>query len=142
MCCQAPRTESSQLRRGFRHLTACQVDSGKLRPDHVAMVQRMLVTVTDDLDGSEGAETISFAYRGRAYEIDLGEKSQAKFDKAMAPFLSSARRVSSGTKIARPRSSSDFDLHAIRTWAHEQGYEVASRGRVAAEVVEAYQAAH
>jgi len=112
------------------------------RLDHDDMVQRTLVTVTDDLDGSSEAETISFAYKGRAFEIDLGEKNLAKFEKALAPFLAAARRPLSGTKIVRQRSSSDVHLGDIRAWAHEQGYEIASRGRVAASVVEAYKAAH
>jgi hypothetical protein len=30
--------------------------------EHLAMAKTMVVTVTDDIDGSDGAETISFGF--------------------------------------------------------------------------------
>ena len=39
-------------------------------------------------------------------------------------------------------AQSDIDLHAVRAWAAEQGYEIASRGRVSKVIVAAYNAAH
>jgi hypothetical protein len=39
------------------------------------MGKKEVVTITDDIDGRAGAETVTFAYAGRSYEIDLGEKN-------------------------------------------------------------------
>ena len=41
------------------------------------------VVVTDDLDGSPGAETVSFGVDGHSYEIDLSEKNRAGFGKSL-----------------------------------------------------------
>lgn len=43
------------------------------------------VRLVDDLDGSDGAETVSFAVDGKTYEIDLSEGNAAKLRDALAP---------------------------------------------------------
>jgi Lsr2 len=104
----------------------------------------MHVVVSDDLDGSEGAETVSFGFDGVGYEIDLGEKNRAKFEKAFAPYVQHGRRVTqqrsrrSGAASTRSRA----DLSAVRGWAKEQGMHVSERGRISSEVMEKYAAAH
>jgi hypothetical protein len=111
------------------------------------MVARTIVTVFDDLDNPEGATTVTFAYRGTSYEIDLGEKNQAALDKALAKFIAAAR-PSSQTRLAGGRKRSDVklgtraELATIRAWAREHGFEVSDRGRVSSEIREAYDAAH
>ena len=42
------------------------------------------VTVVDDLDGSEAAESVEFALDGVAYEIDLSEDNAEKLRDALA----------------------------------------------------------
>ena len=109
------------------------------------MASQTITQITDDLDGSAHATTVSFSYGGKELQIDLSKKNQAAFDKAVKPFIEAARNVrTDGTRKAttRSRKSSPADLAAIRTWATENGYEVSNRGRIAATVVEAYQAAH
>ena len=104
------------------------------------MVARTTVTIYDDLDNTEGASTVSFAYRGTSYEIDLGEKNQAALDKALAKFIAVARkkdgRPSSLSSRGRPnaRTKGRTDLTAIRVWAQEQGFQVSDRGRIPGEV--------
>ncbi|WP_198538015.1 Lsr2 dimerization domain-containing protein, partial [Mycobacteroides chelonae] len=39
-------------------------------------------------------------------------------------------------------SASKEQLAAIRQWARKHGYEVSDRGRIKAEVIEAFEAAH
>ena len=39
------------------------------------MAQRVLVTLADDLDGGEAAETIAFGVDGQWYEIDLSSQN-------------------------------------------------------------------
>ena len=99
------------------------------------------IVVTDDLDGSEGAETVSFAYQGVEYTIDLAEKNQAKLQKALTPYLQAGSRVAGRKKTAgvssAPRRN---DLSAVREWARENGHQVSERGRISAEVLDAYHA--
>jgi hypothetical protein len=113
------------------------------------MVARTIVTVYDDLDNTEGASTVSFAYRSTNYEIDLGAKNQAALDKALAKFIAAARKKAgpapsspAGRGRSRARTKARPDLSAIRTWAQEQGLEISDRGRIPGEVQQAYDAAH
>lgn len=105
------------------------------------MARKTLVTILDDIDGKEGATTLTFSVAGRNYEIDLHEKNQAKFDKALAPFIEAARRAGGSQTSKRVRSTPRADLSDIRSWAVENGHTVSPRGRIAASVIEAYDAA-
>jgi len=113
------------------------------------MAQRVNVILVDDLDGSDAVETVSFALDGVDYEIDLSEQHAGDLRNALSLYVGHARRTggrrksssSSGSK--RAGGSSDGPSAAdIRTWARENGWEVPERGRVSAEVREAYAAAH
>jgi Lsr2 len=107
------------------------------------MAKTTVVTVTDDIDGSEGAETVTFGFDGQTYEIDLGKKNLAKFQKGLQPFIDSSRRVARSTAARSTRTkASRKDSSAIRIWAAEQGLNVSGRGRIPAEVVAKYEAAH
>jgi Lsr2 len=107
------------------------------------MAKNMVVTVTDDIDGSDGAETISFSYDGQSYEIDLGDKNRGKLEKVLSSFIDQGRRVSRQATTRTPRSrASRKDSGAIRAWAAEQGLAVSGRGRISAEVMAKYEAAH
>ncbi len=103
------------------------------------------VVITDDIDGSAGAETVTFSYQNKTYELDLGKKSQAAMEKVLKPYLDAAR-VTSSPRAKRGgsagRKSSPSELASIREWATANGYEVSSRGRISGAVVEAYEAAH
>lgn len=59
------------------------------------------VTFVDDMDGSEGAETVSFAFKGKAYEIDLSSKNVDKLMKALQPFIDAGRASGGGTRAPR-----------------------------------------
>jgi hypothetical protein len=110
------------------------------------MASIVSVVVSDDLDGSEGAETVTFAFDGVTYEIDLAERNRAKLAKAMAPYIDAARRVrprrarASSGGTARSRASGDSG--AVRKWAKQQGLKVSERGRISAEVMAQYEAAN
>ena len=107
------------------------------------MAKTTIVTVTDDIDGSDGAETVSFSFDGQSYEIDLGAKNRDKFAKSLQPFIDSSRRVTrqGSSRTIRTRGSRK-DSSAIRAWAAEQGLAVSERGRIPAAVVAKYEAAH
>ena len=114
------------------------------------MAKTVITQVTDDLDGSTGAETISFAYRGTTYEIDLGRRNASAFDKMMKPYLDAARKVTAprggrrGSSNGRRtgRRSPAGELASIREWARAQGYSVSDRGRISANVMDAFEKAH
>lgn len=107
------------------------------------MAKNTVVTITDDIDGSEGAQTVAFSFDGQSYEIDLGRKNLDKFKKGLQPFMDAGRRVgrSSAARPARSRGPRN-NSSAIRAWAAEQGLAVSERGRIPAAVVAKYQAAH
>ncbi len=115
-------------------------------PDTEVMATTTTVSVTDDIDGSPNATTVSFSYDGVGYEIDLAKKSKGALDKALKPYIAAARKApSNGTRrqaTTRTRKSSPVDLSAIRAWAGENGHAVSNRGRIASTVVNAYRAAH
>lgn len=115
------------------------------------MAQKVTVHMTDDVTGEvieDGAGgTITFAFDGTSYEIDLSDDTAAKFRAAISDYVSAARKVSGSRGSRRAsstsgtgRSSAD-ELQRIRQWAAANGYEVAARGRISGAVREAYAAA-
>jgi hypothetical protein len=107
------------------------------------MAKTTIVSVTDDIDGSDGAETVSFSFDGQNYEIDLATKNRDKFKKSLQPFIDSGRRVARQGNSHTTRSrASRKDSGAIRAWAAEQGLAVSERGRIPATVIAKYEAAH
>ncbi|MET9943255.1 histone-like nucleoid-structuring protein Lsr2, partial [Streptomyces halstedii] len=56
------------------------------------MAQRVVVTLSDDIDGGTAAETVTFALDGRTYEIDLNPANAKKLRKALAPYMAAGRK--------------------------------------------------
>lgn len=109
------------------------------------MAQHTVVVLVDDLDDSEASETVSFALDGVEYEIDLNDEHAEALRDAMEPYVEAARRVGGRRTAKRPsrtQPTSGPSASEIREWARENGWEVPERGRVSAEVREAYTAAH
>lgn len=113
------------------------------------MAQRVNVVLVDDLDGSDATETVSFGLDGAQYEIDLSAANADKLREALALYIGHGRRAGgrkrTGAKPAaggRAASSGGPSAAEIRAWARENGHDVPERGRVSAEVREAYAAAH
>ena len=108
-------------------------------------MKKTTVQLLDDLDGTviENASgaSVSFAFEGDSYEIDLSPQNLAAFREAMKTYTSVSRRV--GYVPAKPRAASSAgsdraELQAIRSWAAANGMQVSDRGRIAATVREAY----
>ena len=108
------------------------------------MARQTVVTLLDDIDGSVAAETVTFSFDGRSYEIDLSEKNVAKLRKALDPFTAKARKAGS-TRAARSRvtvsPAGQSRSALIRAWAASEGLTIAARGRIPQSVVTAYDAA-
>lgn len=107
------------------------------------MARKTVVTIEDDLDGSEASETVNFSVDGNEYEIDLNSEHASELRGALSRYADVARKTSGGRgRPARKSSGSGNDAKAIRMWALDQGLQVNTRGRVQADIVEKYQAAH
>lgn len=108
------------------------------------MAQRVEIVLTDDLDQGKADGTVTFAYAGTTYEIDLSDANRAKLEKALAPYIGVARKVSSGRRapVGKRKAGAGASATEIRAWAVAQGMDVSARGRVSSEVREAYENAH
>ena len=100
------------------------------------MAQRVVVTLSDDIDGSEAAETIAFGLDGKSYEIDLNEANAKKLRKALAPYVDAGRKRSRSGKAYRQTQVAP-DPAAVRAWAQANKQEVPPRGRIPNRVYEA-----
>ncbi|MGO4204820.1 Lsr2 family protein [Rhodococcus sp. TAF43] len=108
------------------------------------MAQKIVVELIDDLDGDPidiGGETISFAVNGVEYNIDLNDKNATEFHRKLDYYIKYATRVG-GRKTTRPakQTSNGTSAQEIREWANANGYNVSARGRISADIVEAYAA--
>ncbi|MFE2376251.1 Lsr2 family protein [Streptomyces sp. NPDC059398] len=104
------------------------------------MAQRVVVTLSDDIDGGEAAETVAFGLDGKSYEIDLNTANAKKLRKSLAPFLEVARKQSKSGRTYRHTSVAP-DPAAVRAWARSNKMEVPARGRIPKKVYEAFNAA-
>jgi hypothetical protein len=109
------------------------------------MAQRVNVVLVDDIDGKDAEETVSFALDGVDYEIDLSDQHAGELRNALSLYIGHARRTGGRRKSGR-RSSAPAEAGTsaadIRAWARENGWDVPERGRVSADVREAYAAAN
>ncbi len=57
------------------------------------MASRTTISLVDDLDGSEAAETVMFALGGQSYELDLTTEHATILRGIFGPYIGAARRV-------------------------------------------------
>lgn len=121
---------------------------------------------------AESVDTVEFSYRGDAYTLVLTTANGAQFDKDIARYIKAAKKAAAreargarkethrtprqpAKPKARPRpqpssrtvapatkKTGPERTRAIREWATANGHNVSHRGRVAATVITAYDAAH
>ena len=113
------------------------------------MAQQVIVELVDDLDGttSDDISTVSFGLDGATYEIDLTDANAQTLRSKLEQFVGAARRTGGrlkrGTATTAVRSSTNREqTQAIREWARQQGYDLADRGRIPFNVIEAFDNAH
>jgi hypothetical protein len=106
------------------------------------MAQRTQVLYVDDIDGSEAEGTVRFRFGGADYEIDLNKEHADQFAEAIGPFLAAARKTSASRRPVRGARAGRHDLSNVRAWARDQGFKVSDRGRIPADVLAKYNAAH
>jgi hypothetical protein len=108
-----------------------------------SMAQKVQVLLVDDLDGSEATETVAFGLDGASYEIDLSTGNAGKLRKELAHYVEHARKASAPARRRRARTGPGRERSAqIRAWAKQRGYKVNERGRIPANIVAEYEAAH
>jgi hypothetical protein len=117
------------------------------------MGQRIEVVLTCDLHEGEvpAEETVTFAVDGTTYAFELCPEHLSEFRDTLARYVGAARRADQPRRSrrraaepapARGGSSGRTDLAEVRAWARSQGYKVSDRGRISAEVQEAFDAAN
>ncbi|BDT84656.1 Lsr2 family protein [Nocardia cyriacigeorgica] len=113
------------------------------------MAKKVTVSLIDDVDGESIAdETIEFGIDGVSYEIDLSAANAAKLREEMEQWVANARRVSGRRRVkaasttgGTTKSRVPMDREqtaAIREWARRNGHKVHARGRISADITEAY----
>lgn len=131
------------------------------------MSTRTLQVLTDDYDDVElkpgQGQMVTFSLQGQSYEIDLSDKNLKKLQSDLAGWIDKARPASnvrgsraaagagratgrratgSGRAAGTSRAAAAGESQAIREWARENGHQVSERGRISAEIREAYTQAH
>lgn len=109
------------------------------------MAQKVNIILVDDLDGGSADENVKFGLDGVNYEIDLSAANAADLRSSLERYIGAARKASGGRAAARakaPAGGRSHDSAQIRQWARDNGYTVNSRGRIQAEIQEAYQKAN
>ena len=109
------------------------------------MAQKVNIVLVDDIDGSDATETVSFGLDGTSYEIDVNDSNAAALREALSAYVGHARKVTGATRGRKARgsvTSSGPSARELRDWARSNGFEVSDRGRVPAEVREAFDAAN
>jgi hypothetical protein len=117
------------------------------------MAQKTIVTLVDDLTGemAENISTVEFALDGRTYELDLTEENSAKLHDALSQYVNAARKLGGRRRSAHPGRAikttgrttgyNRETLKSIREWAKKNGHNVSDRGRLPAEVLQAWETA-
>lgn len=97
--------------------------------------------LADDFDGTQDntVATITWAFDGQGYEIDLTDKNADRFLKAVEPFMTKSREISRLVVSARAGESESAQ---IRAWAvanqNNYKWEVGEKGRISQEIKDDY----
>jgi Lsr2 len=118
------------------------------------MAQKTIVTLVDDLTGeeAENVSTVEFAIDGVTYELDLTDENSTKLHDTLSQYAKAGRKIG-GQRRSDPRPGRAMKsagrtagynretLKSIREWAKKNGHNVSDRGRLSAEVLQAWQTA-
>ncbi|CAM3152655.1 Nucleoid-associated protein Lsr2 [Arthrobacter ulcerisalmonis] len=108
------------------------------------MAQKVNIILVDDLDGGSADENVKFALDGASYEIDLSAANAAELREVLQRYVDAGRKASGGRTVRAKSTagSRNNDSAQIRQWARDNGYTVNSRGRIQAEIQEAFHKAN
>ena len=112
------------------------------------MAQKVSVSFACDYDQKEipkGQHRVRrFSFDGRDYEIDLCQRHSDKFDETVGHYAEHARTSAAAPGRTAKRRTAAHRQHSasVRAWAKQAGITVSDRGRIPADVVARYDAAH
>ena len=120
------------------------------------MAKATVDVLVDDLDGSEGAETVRLGWNGEWRELELSKRNLASLSRALDRYWDVARPTSASGRTNRRRRTGAVtssparkakrttkrDPKVIRAWATDNGIAVPSRGRIPGEVERQYDEAN
>ncbi|ELB90975.1 hypothetical protein Rwratislav_21593 [Rhodococcus wratislaviensis IFP 2016] len=111
------------------------------------MARKVVVEMVDDIDGTvfgDDGESISYAVDGIEYVIDLKDEYAKELRETFEYYIAHSTRVG-GRKHRSDRQANPAaakrqpgETQKIRAWAIEQGYKLSSRGRIPAEIEQAF----
>lgn len=116
------------------------------------MAQEIISTLVDDIDEvtEEGVETHTFSMDGRTVEIDLSPENFAKLYDSLKVVFEKGRKaggfkgihVVKGKQPLRTwasRNQRKVESNAVREWANSNGFTVSEKGRIAENIIAAYE---
>ena len=112
------------------------------------MAKATIDVLVDDLDGSEGAETIQLGWNGEWRELDLSKRNLASLSGALDRYWDVARPApvdgqsnrrrrpgpSTPARASKAKSTATRDPKLIRAWATHNGLSVPTRGRIPGDI--------
>ena len=113
----------------------------------MARQRQIIETVTCDVCGetTDDATAVTLGWGREQWELDLCPTHNAELSQQFDTWTAKARRTSAGRSSAGGRRQATFgtssDANAIREWAKANGVKVGEKGRIAADVRAAYEAA-
>lgn len=115
----------------------------------MARQRQIIETVTCDICGetTDDATAVTLGWGREQWELDLCPTHNAELSSQFDTWTANARRSGTnrggGTSGRRAASSgTSTDANAIREWAKANGHKVGEKGRIAADVRAAYEAAN
>ncbi|WP_404816519.1 Lsr2 family protein [Streptomyces thermolineatus] len=100
------------------------------------MAKRFIIE--SDLSGEPDAESVSFAFDGKGYTVDLTESEKEEFARLLARYIDVAEEEVGAGQAGIPNRNSEPDPSVVRKWALENGIEVNAKGRIPHSVVARY----
>jgi hypothetical protein len=85
--------------------------------------------ITDDLDGTHGAEPVRFGWDGVTWEIDLAEENRKRLEDALRPFLDKAHPA----KVAQAKTEGTRTRQSRGAAKKSVEWGLPHRGRVSPE---------
>lgn len=110
------------------------------------MAQKTRIEYVSDLSGKaitdNDSPTITFAWDGQEYAIDLTAKEAETFFNAIEKYIASATKVTNRRRSSRSKAKqSGPSAQELREWAKSQGMDVPDRGRIPQSVRDAWESA-
>lgn len=110
------------------------------------MSQKIIVALDCDAAGKHSGDvkTIQVGVDGASYEIDLCSAHLKPVDEVLTMIVQQGRKVTGASRSGTRRSGSRRqsgrgESEKIREWARQNGLKVSERGRIAADVIAAYE---